>query len=124
MVKRLIQELCGELRRPLLVSEVFARSIASPIEAVLAFSLKGFGATQPVFAPTRPLRSNRPRVPVWHRFGVRDHERSTVVDICILRIVRVGGKRRFLLLATIAPILDICRGRGRGAATPTIIADG
>jgi adenylate cyclase len=46
-----IQGLCGELRRPLLVSEAFARSSSSPVDAVGAFLLKGFGATQPVFAP-------------------------------------------------------------------------
>jgi class 3 adenylate cyclase len=46
-----IQGLCGELRRPLLVSEAFARSCGSPVDAVGEFSLKGFGATQPVFAP-------------------------------------------------------------------------
>jgi len=46
-----IQGLCGELRRPLLVSEAFVRSSGVPFEAVGAFSLKGFGATQSVFAP-------------------------------------------------------------------------
>jgi adenylate cyclase len=46
-----IQGLCGDLGRALLVSEAFAQSSESPFEAVGAFSLKGFGATQPVFAP-------------------------------------------------------------------------
>ena len=44
MLKRRIQGLCGELRRALLVSEAFTFKR-------VAFSLKGFGAARPVFAP-------------------------------------------------------------------------
>lgn len=46
-----LEGLCGQLHRTLLVSDAFAQSSGSPVEAVGAFALKGFGTTQTVYTP-------------------------------------------------------------------------